>query len=339
MRKISLAYILILVFSNCGVSGTTKPTCESDSSNECDCNEEDVYSLAPETQQTVICGDNTHQEENECVANEVEGLDQDGDGFAYPEDCDDKRIDVYPGAEELCDARDNDCDGEMDGEDVCAYECANVFTTDTTFGSETEVSIYVSYTLDYGTSVGMSGCRNDAGQSYLPHVPLFLKAGENRYSLTFYMSGLETSDVIEKLVVTQIIGETPMPFFSDGLATGASAYLDIDDSSGNEETYQTCQNSNGQFIFENISFEDGFDPSWFHFRLSPSHKYSGYLQISLEGVEDFVVTGKTTIPGRPFPQQGEYVMVLCPDRDNDGQDDERCGGTDPDDEDPYPEAI
>jgi hypothetical protein len=41
-------------------------------------------------------------------------VDADGDGIPVGEDCDDTDADSYPGAEELCDGRDNDCDGEAD---------------------------------------------------------------------------------------------------------------------------------------------------------------------------------------------------------------------------------
>ena len=40
--------------------------------------------------------------------------DADGDGVAAADDCDDASASVYPGAEELCDGLDNDCDGEID---------------------------------------------------------------------------------------------------------------------------------------------------------------------------------------------------------------------------------
>jgi len=48
-----------------------------------------------------------------CVAG-VCGEDQDGDGFAPPDDCNDADPDVYPNAPEFCDGVDNDCDGEVD---------------------------------------------------------------------------------------------------------------------------------------------------------------------------------------------------------------------------------
>ncbi len=41
-------------------------------------------------------------------------VDLDGDGVTADEDCDDSDPDVYPGAEEICNALDDDCDGEID---------------------------------------------------------------------------------------------------------------------------------------------------------------------------------------------------------------------------------
>ncbi len=52
------------------------------------------------------------------------GLDEDGDGFAADEDCDDQDASINPGAAERCDQRDNDCDGEIDegdAEDAVAF--------------------------------------------------------------------------------------------------------------------------------------------------------------------------------------------------------------------------
>ena len=43
-------------------------------------------------------------------------VDEDGDGYAPPLDCDDTDSAIHPGQEEVCDGKDNDCDGTTDGE-------------------------------------------------------------------------------------------------------------------------------------------------------------------------------------------------------------------------------
>jgi len=54
--------------------------------------------------------------------------DLDGDGYIAHRDCDDYDPDTYPGAQELCDRRDNDCDGVVDdgvrdADGECLVDC------------------------------------------------------------------------------------------------------------------------------------------------------------------------------------------------------------------------
>ncbi len=56
--------------------------------------------------------------------------DQDGDGVVYSEDCDDLDPSAYPGADELCDGVDNDCDGQIDEDAVDASSWAVDFDGD-----------------------------------------------------------------------------------------------------------------------------------------------------------------------------------------------------------------
>ncbi len=51
--------------------------------------------------------------------------DRDGDGWAHDEDCDDFDPAIHPGAEDLRDGVDNDCDGVVDEETVPAWEDAD----------------------------------------------------------------------------------------------------------------------------------------------------------------------------------------------------------------------
>jgi len=48
-------------------------------------------------------------------------LDADGDGWDETEDCDDTDATVHPGADERCNGRDDDCDGEVDEDFVAPY--------------------------------------------------------------------------------------------------------------------------------------------------------------------------------------------------------------------------
>jgi hypothetical protein len=55
----------------------------------------------------------------ECSCEAVGPQDADGDGFPAGDDCDDQNPAVNPGATELCDGQDNDCDGAVDEGGVC----------------------------------------------------------------------------------------------------------------------------------------------------------------------------------------------------------------------------
>ena len=49
--------------------------------------------------------------------------DCDGDGHAWPADCNDANAGIYPGATETCDGFDNDCDGVVDNAPPCDNTC------------------------------------------------------------------------------------------------------------------------------------------------------------------------------------------------------------------------
>ena len=60
-------------------------------------------------------------EEKDTGVDEVEIIDNDGDGSPENEDCDDWSAVINPSAPEVCDGVDNDCDGEIDEDVVRTY--------------------------------------------------------------------------------------------------------------------------------------------------------------------------------------------------------------------------
>ena len=78
---------------------------------DCDDNDPTTFPSAP-----VNCKITTGTYKNNCTPQGPADCtgDADGDGYAAPADCDDKDPTVHPFAVEICDGKDNDCDGLVD---------------------------------------------------------------------------------------------------------------------------------------------------------------------------------------------------------------------------------
>ncbi|MGM0577006.1 MAG: putative metal-binding motif-containing protein [Myxococcota bacterium] len=140
--------------------------------NDCDDTDPLVYPEAPEK-----CGDGIDQD---CFGGDVacDGVtDADGDGWSPPADCDDSDPAVNPEAAEICDAVDNDCDGDTDegnpdtndsepcGSDVGECQkgtrvCVNTFGADA-HGEKFEPGDVVCIDQAVGTDETCDGLDND----------------------------------------------------------------------------------------------------------------------------------------------------------------------------------
>ena len=57
--------------------------------------------------------------------------DDDGDGYDEAEDCDDGDPEINPDADEVCNGEDDNCDGDIDEDDVCGPAATGADTGDT----------------------------------------------------------------------------------------------------------------------------------------------------------------------------------------------------------------
>ena len=74
-----------------------------------------------------------------CGGDETPNFDFDGDGSTDENDCDPQDATVYPGADEICDCQDNDCDGVVDeGIPDCHINCDGGDDDDSSSGDWTD---------------------------------------------------------------------------------------------------------------------------------------------------------------------------------------------------------
>jgi len=106
-----------------------------------------------------------------------EGIDNDGDGVSSCDDCNDASADTFPGAPEVCDQVDNDCNEDIDDGGVCAPTCVTIQRG--TLGSVQDASIYAnsphynggSYTSLYTGYDSTSGAKYALVQFDLGVIP------------------------------------------------------------------------------------------------------------------------------------------------------------------------
>lgn len=117
---------------------------------------------------------------------ETPPADADGDGYTVDEDCDDSNAMVYPGAPELCDDFDNDCNGVIDDSETC--QISPNINVSPTMGPVVPVGPAQPQTssspnpskanqLSGGYLLGGSGCQLDRNLSLPQKAPLTVILG------------------------------------------------------------------------------------------------------------------------------------------------------------------
>jgi hypothetical protein len=158
---------------------------------------------------------------------DIPAEDRDGDGSYTPDDCDDDDPTVYPGATELCDGKDNDCDEiipeeETDKDGNGVVECEEVCDPSAGAGSVPMVSDCEVVPAEAGpfsvkVEWNMSNALTDPATGAT--LPAYTFADEPEYGAVFQAPavGFATSDAIPDIAVIMTAVDTTASAVYDGV--------------------------------------------------------------------------------------------------------------------------